>query len=151
MQLGRAKSGRTELRHGRGDIPEREVKKMAHIIIVHLRFVEKLTGSLGSPFSNSTCATTGQRACFEARELQTHIERALVRVVLLALLDVLVLGVMRVVVHIVGELAHVRRVEVLLVGDVPWRYPWVDALGDRVLVDDADVLRLHIVRERDLF
>ena len=68
-----------------------------------------------------------------------------------ALLNVFMLSVVRVVMHIVGELAHVRFVELLLIGDILWRYPWVDSLRDRVAVDDADVLRLYIVRKRDLF
>lgn len=68
-----------------------------------------------------------------------------------ALLNVFMLSVVRVVMHIVRELAHVRFVELLLIGDILWRYPWVDALRDRVAVDDTDVLRLYIVRKRDLF
>ena len=68
-----------------------------------------------------------------------------------ALLNVFMLSVVRVVMHIVRELAHVRFVELLLIGDILWRYPWVDSLRDRVAVDDADVLRLYIVRKRDLF
>lgn len=123
------------------------MKKIAHIMIVHLRFVEKFTGSLVSPFSNSTYVVTLSH-CASSPGLWTYIEGALVCMVLLsngALFDICMWAVVRVMMHIVRKLLHVRGIQLLLVRDVLGRYAWVDPLGDRVAVDDADVLSGDIV------